>query len=359
MQIGQIYYVYPINKWVSFKFIAEQHVRELRKQFNVVTVDEKAFPTIVLTATVSADPLFFLHPFFYPFEVYKKKVFDRTHIRARIIAVDVSDSDRISEYAVNALNYAEAIIVPSNFSRNALISSSVEKPIYVVPHGCTKEFLTSPKSQPKRFAELHKYKEKRNKKLIQCWLLHSGYRKGEDLLYAIFNELVNERDDVALVVRRPLSIDVYESEIDTKTIKPTFSISVSYLDDREIIELMDICDIYLLTSRGGGFEHPTLQALARKEIAFGAKGGAWEDFLPEFCLIPSVKSGPVLSDNPIHIGCGVEMLTDKAVDILHQVLDNFEYWKSRIEQYVQSVIVPNYSWEAIGKRLIEITKMHL
>jgi hypothetical protein len=40
-------------------------------------------------------------------------------------------------------------------------------------------------------------------------------------------------------------------------------------------------------------------------------------------------------------------------------LDNFEDCKSRIEQYVHSVIVPNYSWEAIGKRLIDITKMHL
>jgi hypothetical protein len=354
-----IYYVYPIEKWVSFRFIAEQHVRELKKKYNIITVDEKAFPTIILTATVSADPLFFLHPFFYPFEVYKKKVFDKIRIRARIIAVDVSDSDRISEYAVNALNYAEAVIVPSNFSKNALISSGVEKPVYVVPHGCTKEFFTSPKSQPKRFAQLYKYKAKHGKKLIQCWLMHSGYRKGEDLLYEIFNGLVSERDDVALVVRRPLSIDVYESEIDAKTLKPTFSISVSYLDDREIIELMDICDIYLLTSRGGGFEHPALQALARKEIVFGAKGGAWEDFMPEFCLIPSVKSGPVLPNNPIHIGCGVEMLTNKAIDILHQALDDFEDWKSKVEQYVQSVIVPNYSWDVIGEKLIEIAGKHL
>jgi len=359
MSTKPIYYVYPISKWVSFRFIAEQHVRELRKQYNVITADEKSFTTIALVATVSTNPLFFLHPFFYPFEVYKKKVLDKTHIRAQIIAVDVSDSDRISEYAVNALNYAEAIIVPSNFSRNALISSGVEKPVYVVPHGCTKEFLTSPKLQPKKFTELHKYKVKHNKKLIQCWLLHSGYRKGEDLLYEIFNKLVSERDDVALVVRRPLSIDVYESKIAIENLEPKFRINVSFLDDLSIIELMDICDVYLLTSRGGGFEHPALQALARKKIVFGAKGGAWEDFLPDFCLIPSVKSGTVLPNNPIHIGCGVEMLTDKAVDILHQALDNFDDWKSRIEQYVQSVIVPNYEWSVIGKKLIEITKKHL
>jgi hypothetical protein len=58
------------------------------------------------------------------------------------------------------------------------------------------------------------YKYESGKKLIQTWVMHSWYRKGEDLAYEVFNKLLEERDDVALVVRRPGTIDVYDSKID-------------------------------------------------------------------------------------------------------------------------------------------------
>ena len=47
------------------------------------------------------------------------------------------------------------------------------------------------------------------------------------------------------------------------------------MNEEQQRELFDQADLFLLTSRGGGFEHPGLMALARGVPTIAAKGGAW------------------------------------------------------------------------------------
>jgi hypothetical protein len=359
MLLHPIFYIYPLSKWVSFHYIAEHHVQELRKYFHVEKVDEKALPIVMLIAQLSAKTLFFLHPYFYPIEVYEKKLIAKIGKPERLIGVDVADSDHITEHAVRLTEYATAMIVPSNFSKRAYERSGVKVPVYAIPHGVTEDYINQPPSNPHTFKLLNNYKKEKKKKLIQTWMLHSSYRKGEDLAYIIFNNLIAERNDIALVVRRPFSIDIYDTQIQPANPKPAFSISASWLTDQQIKELNDICDIYLLTSRGGGFEHPPLLALARGEPVIGAKGGAWEDYLPEWSLVPSHRSGQVLPNNPIHNGYGVEIEIEHAVNKLHEILNNLNDYKSRVQRYITTHVKEKLTWSKIGLKLKDIVLKHL
>jgi glycosyltransferase involved in cell wall biosynthesis len=230
----------------------------------------------------------------------------------------------------------------------------VKVPVYVVPHGVDEGWLNT-RVSVNFFKPLLDFKAKRNLKLIQTWLLHSSYRKGEDIVYRVFNELVKERKDAALVVKRPLTLDVYVDGVDEAQLKPTYSLPASWLSDDQIRELMDVCDIFLLGSRGGGFEHPPLLALARGEVALGAKGGAWEDYLPEWALIPSHASDIVLRDNPIHNGRGVEMDVDACVSKLHDILNDLDEYRARVKQHVDTCVKQRFVWSKIGEQLKDIT----
>jgi len=347
-----------MSKWVSFRFIAEQHVIQLRKYFNVQKVDENAFSVIMPIAQLSANCIFFLHPYFFQMQYNLNKLLAKIGKPERIIGVDVADTDHITKYGVELSNYAMAMIMPSNFSKKSLENSGVKIPVYVVPHGVDNYWIDSPPPKPDVFKKLFDYKMENNVKLIQLWVLHSEYRKGLDLAYKIFNKLIKERKDVALVVRFSNNTHVIDTPIKDNKPNPKIIISASFLTNEKIKELIDVCDIFLLASRGGGFEHPALLALSRGKVVIGAKGGAWEDYLPNWALVPSIKSGIILPNNPIHDGYGVEMIIDKAVDLLHNILNNLDDYKARVKNYVNTCVRERYTWDKIGLLLKDIVQKH-
>jgi glycosyltransferase involved in cell wall biosynthesis len=354
MAVYTVVYIYQTNKWVSFRFIAEQHIIQLRKYFHVEKVDEKALLVVMPIAQLASKCIFFLHPYFYPIETFEKKLLAKIGKPERLIGVDVADSNHITEHAVKLTEYAVAMVVPSNFSKKAYEGSGVKVPVYVVPHGVESYWIDSPPSKPDVFRELYNYKMKNNVKLMQLWVLHSDYRKGLDLAYKIFNMLIKERKDVALVVRRATNTCVIDTPIENDKPNPKTIISSSFLTNERIKELMDVCDIFLLTSRGGGFEHPALQALSRGEITIGAKGGAWEDYLPNWALVQSNKSDIIFKGNPIHDGYGVEMEVDKAVTLLHTILNNLDDYKAKVRDYINTCVRERFTWDKIGFLLRDI-----
>jgi len=683
----QIWYVYPMWKNVSFRVIGDYHVELLKKYFKVEPVDEHAFPLI----QVFGNPLVILHPFFYPLQAFEKKISASLGRFCGIIGIDVADSDHISNYAVSLTEYATAIIVPSNFARQAYISSGVKCPVHVIPHGVSTKFIEAKKQEPTAFRYLAELKEKRNIKLVQCWVVHSPTRKGLDILLQYYQALAREYDNVLLVIKtargvgcipktveykggdlenymewkvlkgwlsegevmelmdiclagdanlltpdgdipirdiqpgdcvlsindegqlvwdrvlgwseRELKTSLYEietedglvlkltgnhkvytskgwveakdlndgtllllyngkcekdlqvldggrkqhiegtlgefvgssdmgevfpipnlpfsrnaclenvgsatksngsmeetsqtrayqrrnsllswnnrwrrdyrafllpsgekphhasinigckskreinnlaqrksfqgwlySQDDTKEqsfsntcselpiCKADFGTNFTLSDNKEgtsnnLIELYiterqqafsrslrqrrfgfspkdgrvkwskirairktetalqkvyDVktttsryfanrilvhnCDLYFLSSRGGGFEHPPLLALARGEIVLAGKGGAWEDYLPKWALLPSRKSGKVFSDNPIHDGKGVEVIIDKAVDKTIEIFDNMDEYKARVQEYVNTRVKEEFTWEKIGSMLDGVIRKYV
>ncbi|RLC85264.1 MAG: hypothetical protein DRJ03_12215 [Chloroflexi bacterium] len=138
----------------------------------------------------------------------------------------------------------------------------------------------------------------------------------------------------------------------------SLTITKNWFSQNQKMLLFDLADVFLLGSRGGGFEHPALEAIARGIPTIGAEGGAWEDYMPKWMLVPSHKSQQVLAGNPIHDGCGVEMEIHKAVEKTIEFLTDKEY-KQKTKDYVKNVIEKNFTWEKIALKLKNIITRYL
>jgi len=345
-----IWYVYPMWHKVSFSLIAERHVNELRKYFRIYAIDELALSGLY----PATNPLLILHPFFYPMSKYAKRL-QRLLARIRgIIGIDVADSDRISNLAVSMTHYAEAMIVPSTWARESYVRSGVRVPVHVLPHGVDKEWFTSP-MQLTIFRKL--YEMKHQKKLIYllhfCW--HSPYRKGLDLVLKTYEILRKERKDIVLICKF-MTPDGHPHRI----IRQLGGIIVSgWLSEEQKRELYDIADIYLLFTRGGGFELNGLEALVRGNVVIAGNEGSWTDYLPSFSLVETRECPYVLKNNPIHSGKGREIVVEKAVDKICEIADNLDDYKARIREHVLKNIKGKYTWESVGRQLAEIIRRYL
>jgi glycosyltransferase involved in cell wall biosynthesis len=362
-----VVYVYPVGKWVSFRAVAEAHIAQLRRWYRVMTYDEEAFVTVYTVLLHTHSPLTLLHPFFYPIANYEKYLKRRFGGIDSIIGLDVADTNRISEYAVRLTENAEALIVPSNFAKNAYMNSGCRRPVHVVPHGVPDDWIGRAVTPRFSLGWIAEYKERTGRKLLHFWVLHSWFRKGEDIAYEVFSRLVEERGDVALLVRRPGALDLYDSRVPYTVSQGVLKIESAskyrspalWMEEGQLEELFSMCDVFLLASRGGGFEHPPLLAMAKGAVVVGARGGAWEDYLPPWSLVDSHESPPPLPGNPIHTGTGVEMDVEKAVDRLHTILDNMDDYKARVAEYVDTRIRNEFTWSRVGVILKEIVDKYL
>ena len=362
-----VVYAYPIFKRVSFSVIGEKHVEQLRKYFRVTSIDERAVPY----AHFVSKPLMLMQPYFYPLGWMGPRFVNVLNRVDGLIGVDVADSDRLSEKAVKQTNYADALIVPSEYSRRAYVNSGVKKPVHVVPHGVDEWWITHERKKPNLFQQYQKLKEERGYKILLSFVPHSPHRKGMDILVKTYEELLRERRDVLMVVKTgwwtgilPQDIKYIPADDQEKTF-PIYArmmqhkVSKKWLREEELLELFDLADIYIVAARGGGFEHDGLKALARGVPTIGARGGSWQEYMPEWGLVDSKPCPRALIPSDIHVGRGVEMIVDKAVDKIHDILDNLDDYKARAREYRDEVIRRDYTWDAIGLKLRDVVARYM
>jgi len=347
----ELWYVYPMHHVVSFRIVAEHHVKELRKYYKVQEVPERGFENIY----AYSNPLVIIHPLLYiAGRNLQKFIWLKARYR-KILGVEVADSDRVSDLAVHICNLVDGLIVPSTWSKKAYKDSGVIPPVYVVPHGLSKHFYRKPRTPPRKELQLlHLLKKKKKYVFLLFFLWHSAGRKGADLVYHTVNKLCESRNNVVLVLKSS-SLSFAQSLAFDKN--KTFLIS-GWLNDDEIVDLYDLCDIYLLFSRGGGFEINGLEALARGEIVLAGEKGSWTDYLPKEYLLPIKKWVKVFNLNPYHIGYGCEIDVDKAVDKLIKIIDNIDKWKEKARKYAVEVR-KKYSWENVGKILKNVIDKYI
>jgi len=332
-----MYYVYPLSKRDSFSVIGFRHMVELSKYFPIRAVDLMQFPT----AKLYRNSLVLLHPYFYPLQAYGEEALRGLEV----IGIDVADSDRISEYAVRLSRYASVFIVPSEWSRRAYVSSGVECDVHVVPHGVDRLYILAVHPVTRVFREVYGLKSS-GVKIVSAWIIHSGYRKGYDILMELYSRLSRELE-VALLLRDHSGVKLFYRGNQQL-------IYGGWLTEEQKMEFHDLSDLFLLTSRGGGFEHPALESIARGTPCIGAEGGSWSEYMPSWMLVPSIPSGVVLEGNPIHVGRGVEMVIDKAVDRCLEILGDVEEYKAKTRSYALSVVAEKYVWSRIGVKLRDV-----
>ena len=185
--------------------------------------------------------------------------------------------------------------------------------------------------------------------------MHSEYRIGADLVVDFYYRLKKERNDVLLVVHTLTPTGPLQD-----IVKRIGGIIVSgWLDERKLIELYDLCDVCLLFSRGGGFELNGLEAISRGEPVIAAAGGAWAEYQPSWCRVPSHSCAEVLRGNPIHVGGGVEIDVEKAIDRAHTILDDLEEYKAKAREWAQTRIRECFTWERAGILLRGIIEKYI
>ncbi len=188
--------------------------------------------------------------------------------------------------------------------------------------------------------------------------MHSGFRKGANQVYEVYKEISKMYPNVKLVVKFG-SLSGYDFERLSQLTEYYFC---EYLTERELVTLYDICDVYLLFSIGGGFEHCGLQAISRGLVTLASDIGSWTDYLPQFCLIPHDRPVKVFADQDcetgIHCGYGYPVNVEKAIDKLKDVIENLDDYKARVREYWNK-IGHQFKWSAIGLKLKQIIERYM
>jgi len=349
----EVYYVYPEARELSFNRISEFHIRELEKYVKVQRIYESVLDTIMWVPGKNV----LLHPILYMLIGDRREVFNSRRkrlkrlleVKRKLGGFEVCDTDRLSDTAVDVLNKMDLVFVPSRWAKSVVVRSGVRTSVEVLPHAIDDVFRSdSRRVTSEDLAPLVKLKREHNATFVLFFLMHSGYRKGADLVKRVMERIQEERDDVFLVVKTGRIIDPFLPPLRTlRTIHVA-----GWLSEDDLRQLYDLCDVCLVPSRGGGFELNALEAIARGVPTLVTEAGAFLDYINYAIPVRVGRKCRVYADNPIHIGEGYEADVEDFYKKLKDVIDHLGKYRRKFAKYAKAVR-EKYTWERTGKMLYE------
>ncbi len=360
MKTDTIYYVYPQHHDVSFRYVAQQYIKMLREsldgKYKLYEIPELNYYMF----TPVRYPLSIVHPFFYSMYHWSKVEFSffeqyRSRLSA-LIGVEVADSDQISQEYINLANdYAHEFVVNSTWSRNTFEKSGLKIPINIVYHAYDPllESEVDFSKVDKEIQLIRRVKEEKKIKLMMISLWHSDYRKGADLFHEVARKIQKERNDVYFLVKSALPRTDFS---DLRMFNVT-----GIIPFYDMVALYKVSDVYLLPSRGGSFELNCLEALIAGIPCIATEGGAWGEFFNDYTrhLLVRARDHPVvLPGNKIHMGRGVEMDVEEAVNKLFAILDNLDEEKEKVKMS-HDYLREKFSYGAVKKQLMTVIEKYL
>jgi glycosyltransferase involved in cell wall biosynthesis len=126
-----------------------------------------------------------------------------------------------------------------------------------------------------------------------------------------------------------------------------------WLSEYEKMALYDLADVTLVLSRGGGFEHNALESLARGVPVVTSNRGSWTDYVPQYLQVKTGEKVKVFEGNAIHVGYGYKVDVEDALGKIHDILENYDDYRARVEEWRSKVLKSEYRWDVIVKRLVE------
>jgi glycosyltransferase involved in cell wall biosynthesis len=127
-----------------------------------------------------------------------------------------------------------------------------------------------------------------------------------------------------------------------------------WLSEYEKTALYDLADITLMFSRGGGFEVNALESLARGTPVVTSNIGSWTDYVPPYLQVRVGEKVKVFEDNAIHVGYGYRVDVEATLDKINDILENYDDYKARVEEWRSKVLKNEYRWDVVAKRLVEV-----
>ncbi len=350
----ELYYIYPMWQWGSFHNISKEHINHLRKYIKVQEIDESVLDNMVWAGGKNI----LLHPIGYillgdrkeKFEHKLKRLTKLNSISERIGGFDTADSSQISDIFVSVLNQMDLVFVPSYWAKDVYEKSGVTTWVEVLPHGLPREFLSEPGEDfipaNRAIADLVELKKKHRAKLVLFFLMHSGYRKGADLVAKVMRVIQKNNKNVFLVVKTHNVLDPFFGHF-----RGLQMINVrGWFNELELRQLYDICDIVVCPSRGGGFELNALEGIARGKPTLFTDAMCFEDYRDFGVPIDVEREVRVLPGNPLHVGMGYEVSIEDFISKLERVLKRYSYYKRKAlkaSKYVRK----HYSWDKICETL--------
>jgi len=339
-------------KFLSFTKIAENHINYLSQFVKVYKIREEILD--VMHWVKGKNIL--LHPILYvtigdkadQFNKRIKRLERLLKVRHKLGGFETCDSDRISETAVKVLNQFDLIFVPSHWAKEVFTNCKVEPPIKVLPHGISRHYLAPPTRRPSpNLKWLYDFKQRQQALLILYFLHHSGYRKGADIVAKAMRTVQEDYPKAYLVVKRVNIQDPY-----LKLLRQLKTLEIAgWLNEEELVQLYDLCDMLIIPSRSGGFELNALEGLARGLPTIAPSQGCFLDYFQYIIPVKTEGSTPIFKDNPIHVGMG---FTPSWKDLVRRIVDSIENLKDCKERASKNAveISRSYQWENIGKILM-------
>jgi len=308
-------YFYPTySQTDSFSIVARHHIQLLKKHITVYEISNNTR----INYNFSNRDIIAFQPWLYIADKFIGKTVDAK----RTICIEVADSDELSALAVTRLQYCDRIIVPSKNNVEIFSKYFSRDMIYYIPHG------------------IYKLKKEKNVIIIGTWVTHSEWRKGMDIVLAIYRTLKKMKKNVFLFVKSREKEPSYYTEL----MSLGGALNTGAISTLEKVAWYDTLDLYILGSRGGGFEITGLEAISRGVPVISADKGSWTEYLPEFSLMPSRRSEQVLPGNMFHTGKGWEIDVKISMDKIVDIVDNIDTYKKKTTEWWNS-IKDNYVWK--------------
>ena len=363
--MDEIVYAYPIANVVSFTHVARHHVRYLREYVKIHEVDVDS-----LDVTYWGEGYkLFVHPICYPFFDERKggiKLAERfldvaRRKRYKLVGFEVADSDELSEPAVELMSRFDLLVFPSTFARNVYVNSCELNDVtptdsIVVPHGISEEFYEPPSITDPNLRAILELKKEKNLRFVLFQLAHSSYRKGADLFVKAMSIVQARRPNVVILLKTCEQLDPYVREVEKlRNVRVSRTLPLDVY-----VQLYDVADVVVLTSRGGAFECAGLEGIARGKPTIVPNAGCFLDYVEYTIPVEVTDARPtVLEGNPIHVGRGWEVDVHDLADKIVEVVDHYDEYREKFDEYAEEVR-RKYSWKRIVRDfVVELSKRSL
>lgn len=346
---NEVVYAYPTTQNVSFAHIARRHIEHMKSYVNVYEANVDA-----LNLSMWADGhTLFVHPVCYPLLNNTHQVELARQKDYRLVGFDVADSDELSEKACELLSRFDVICMPSQFCINVYRWSCRKWGIeatrtLLVPHGVDSYFLTDRRITSPDFRKLLEIKQNRNWQFVLFQLAHSGFRKGADLFTKAMKIVQAERPNAIVLLKTTENVDPYVSMV--RSLKHVMIRETLPID--RYVQMFDIADVNVLTTRGGGFEHNALEGVARGVPTIVPHAHCFVEQSEYLITVPVTDERPVvLPSNHIHVGRGWEVDVEKLAGRIIDVLDNIDEYRAKFEEH-KRLIHKKYNWHRIVRNML-------
>lgn len=257
------------------------------------------------------------------------------------------DNSRLPKDSVSALNVCDAIMTPSNFSKQVFENSGVTVPIYVVPLGFNPNLFYPPR-------ELRQYRPGEN--FIFLFVGIPQARKGCPTIYDAFLEVFSEYPETKLVTKLPkTNIRDVDRWMKSYISYPQLIFIEEDWPDEKMAALYRAAHALVAPSRGEGFYFPGLEALATGlPIIISGTTGEREYVSSEDCFLIGGKSKCSAKEfYGEDAGEWIEPDWEKFKELLLYVRKNYEVCASRALHGSERVR-REFTWTQTVDRLLDV-----